>query len=417
MFKITVTEELKEKLIRWADSNFEQICVLDSNNYKDPLSEIQWELSFSAIRKIELQSTDNAFDLLKEFYNSSNKKLYGFFSYDLKNDVEKLVSNHNPEIDFPELFFYEAEHVISQIDDQLISETFDFSILPEHIDISSTSSSNQQSLEIKQHCTKSEYIETIKKLKEHIYNGDIYEINYCIPFSVYNFNKDLISTYFKLNQLSPNPFTCLLKNNSQYIVSASPERFLRLKANKLYSQPIKGTKKRSSNIEKDREELLNDEKERAENVMIVDLVRNDLKKVAIKGSIQVDELFGIYTFPQLHQMISTISAQANPNLHVVDYIKSCFPMGSMTGAPKLRAMQLIEQYEVFRRSAFSGALGYFDLNHGNFDFNVLIRSLFIDKKTQSLTFSVGSAITYDSIAEKEYDECLLKSSAIQKILN
>ena len=221
-----------------------------------------------------------------------------------------------------------------------------------------------------------------------------------------------------MNRLSPKPFACIQKFDDHYIISASPERFLKKNGQKVISQPIKGTRPRASTIEKDealKKELRNSEKEIAENMMIVDLVRNDLARTAKTGSVKVEEIFGIYSFEQVHQMISTITAEVRDDTHFIDVIKNAFPMGSMTGAPKVKVMELIEKYENTKRGAFSGASGYIKPN-GDFDFNVLIRSLFLNKSTETYSFQVGSAITYDSDPLDEYEECLVKAKAIFDLL-
>lgn len=413
MFKIAATEENKSKLIRWVDKYFSHYCLLDSNNYQERYSTLNWELAFGA-KRILSNSYENAFEKLKAFCNQNNSRIYGLLSYDLKNDVENLHSKNKSLINFPDLAFFEPEHIVKELDGCLVSDTFE---LTSSFDINDNIETiNHPKISFKEIQTRDEYLESINLLKKHIYDGDIYEINYCISFIITEYNCDIVTIFQQLQHISPNPFACLLKFENQYILSASPERFLKKIGKKIISQPIKGTIKKSNDIEKDKEELLSSEKERAENVMIVDLVRNDLKKCSETGSIKVEELFGIYTFPQLHQMISTIVGTAKKNYHVVDIIKSCFPMGSMTGAPKVRAMQLIEEYEKVKRSAFSGAVGYIDNSNKEFDFNVIIRSLFYDSEKLCLSYNVGSAITYDSIAEIEYEECMLKAEAIKKVL-
>lgn len=413
MFKITATEEHKLELIRWVDKHYHYYCLLDSNQYQEKYSNLNWELAFGTKRVLS-SNYENAFEQLKKFCDYNSSRIYGLLSYDLKNDTEKLSSNNKSIINFPDIAFFEPEFIITEIDGYLVSENFDLH------SISAIITEDQIQIHPKKYFkeveTESEYIENIKSLKKHILDGDIYEINYCISFIISEYKCEVVSIYNQLKQFSPNPFACLLKFNNQYIISASPERFLKKLGKKIISQPIKGTIKRTLDITRDKEELLNSEKERAENVMIVDLVRNDLKKCSETGTIEVEELFGIYTFPQLHQMISTIVGTAKRNMHLVDIIKSCFPMGSMTGAPKVRAMQLIEEYEKVKRSAFSGAVGYIDNEKKEFDFNVIIRSLFYDSETKILSYNVGSAITYDSIPEFEYDECMLKAEAIKKVL-
>ncbi|MEO5675183.1 MAG: anthranilate synthase component I family protein, partial [Chitinophagales bacterium] len=217
---------------------------------------------------------------------------------------------------------------------------------------------------------------------------------------------------------SPAPLACFLKHGEKFLLSASPERFLKKESRKIISQPMKGTISRSNHAESDehaKELLGTDEKEKAENVMIVDLVRNDLARSAVAGSVSVEELFGIYSFPRVHQMISTVSATLRNDVHFTEAIRNAFPMGSMTGAPKVMAMQLIDKYEKVKRGLFSGSAGYITPG-GDFDFNVVIRSLLYNRESRYLSFQTGSAITHDCNPEKEYEECLLKAQAIMSTL-
>jgi para-aminobenzoate synthetase component 1 len=265
---------------------------------------------------------------------------------------------------------------------------------------------------------KSAYLEKVEKLRAAIALGDIYEVTFCQEFFAEYADIDPYQVYQNLNSVSPTPFSGFFKVADKYILSASPERFLCRRGDHLFSQPIKGTAKRSADSNEDEQiktALLNNTKEQAENVMIVDLVRNDLTKSAVKGSVKVEELFGIYTFPQVHQMISTISCILNPLVHPVDALKNTFPVGSMTGAPKVRAMELIEETECSRRGIYSGSFGYFEPD-GDFDFNVVIRSILYNQSNRYLSFQVGGAITYASSPQAEYEECLLKASAIIKTL-
>ena len=266
--------------------------------------------------------------------------------------------------------------------------------------------------------TKEAYTTLVKTLRDHIKEGDCYEINLCQDFLGSFECIDPLNLYLRLNEVSPKPFSCFQKFDEQLIISASPERFLKKTGSKVISQPIKGTRPRFHDAlldKQQRDELRYSEKEMAENMMIVDLVRNDLARTAKTGSVKVEEMFGIYSFQQVHQMISTISATIKDDTHFVDVIKHAFPMGSMTGAPKVKVMELIEKYENAKRGAFSGAAGYIS-PEGDFDFNVLIRSLFIDIEKQLYSFFAGGAITYDSIPEEEYEECLVKTKAINQVL-
>lgn len=263
------------------------------------------------------------------------------------------------------------------------------------------------------------YLKDVSAIRQHIIEGNVYELNYCQEFYAENCNINPLAVYLRLNEHSAMPFSCYYKLKDKYLMCASPERFLKKEKNKLISQPIKGTIKRGKDKKEDqqlKEKLKNDIKERAENVMIVDLVRNDLARTAVPGTVKVEELFGVYTYPKVHQMISTIVSELKPEIQFLDAIQNAFPMGSMTGAPKIAAMQLIEQYEKTKRGLYSGAVGYIKPDE-DFDFNVVIRSILYTAYDQYLSFQVGGAITYDSVPEKEYEECLLKANAIMNLFN
>jgi len=373
-------------------------------------------------KKINLQAPH--FQSLKTYIKENpNQKLFGYLGYDLKNELEKLTSKNPSAINWVPMKFFIPECVISFEGNHLViqseeSERFQNEIKNGLLKSIVESNSKASVSNLKIWTSKAEYIETVENLRTHIEEGDIYEINYCINFSATVKNLTPIQIFQELCKNSPAPFASYLKMDKQHIISASPERFIKLKENKIISQPIKGTASRGKTDLEDQEnkkQLSESEKERAENMMIVDLVRNDLAKSAESGSVKVEEIFGIYSFQQVHQMISTISANKKSEIHPVDVIKNAFPMGSMTGAPKIRAMKLIEEYENSKRNVFSGSIGYFN-GENEFDFNVLIRSIYYDEKTQAINYQVGSAITYDSDAEAEYEECLLKAKAIEKTL-
>jgi len=214
------------------------------------------------------------------------------------------------------------------------------------------------------------------------------------------------------------PFSALYRHKDKWLMCCSPERFIHKQNHEIISQPIKGTSKRGADPTQDellKVALKNNQKEQAENVMIVDLVRNDLGKVAIPGTVNVDELCGIYTLKTVHQMISTISATLKENLLFSEIIKASFPMGSMTGAPKIRAMEIIEELEFFSRGLYSGSVGYISPD-GNFDFNVVIRSILYNSTTKALLYPAGGAITANSDIAKEFEECLLKAKTMKDAL-
>ncbi|RZJ80348.1 MAG: anthranilate synthase component I family protein [Flavobacterium sp.] len=406
----------KQKALQLA-SSYDVFCYLDSNNYKDQYSNYDCLIAFSKKQEINISHGD-AFEQLKSFYEAQKDWMFGLLSYELKNEVEDLKSNHTDQLQFPDLYFFIPEYLIAiQGDDfhllkgeQAIINTINNVQLNEYLPL--------PTVKIEHRFTKKEYIATVEKLQNHIKRGDIYEINFCQEFFAANAEIDPQAIFQELNQLSPTPFSGFFKIYNKYILSATPERFLCKRSNKLISQPIKGTAKRSLNLEEDeliKSKLKSSIKEQAENVMIVDLVRNDLTKSAIKGTVKVDELFGIYTFPQVHQMISTISCELNPEIHFIDAIKNTFPMGSMTGAPKIKAMELIDEHEKSKRGAFSGSFGCISPD-GDFDFNVIIRTILYNETSKYLSFQVGGAITYAAVADEEYEECLLKASAIMRVL-
>lgn len=349
--------------------------------------------------------------------------IFGFMSYDLKNQIENLTSNNPDRIGFPCFYFFVPD-ILLKINDL---NNFEYlkgkksksndKVILDFLNEENNPPLNKVQLE--ESLDKSEYINKIQLLQEHIQKGDIYEVTYCQELFSQNARINPIATYFKLNSKTNAPFSSYVQYGEKHLISGSPERFIKKTGDKIISQPIKGTARRSSNVEEDnqiKKELLESPKERSENVMIVDLVRNDLSRIASKNSVTVEELFGVYTFNTVHQLISTISANIKKEISFGDIIKALFPMGSMTGAPKIRAMELIEKYETFQRGLFSGTVGYIKPN-GDFDFNVIIRSILYNDKTNELSCPVGGAITIQSDPEKEYEECLLKVDALKSVLN
>ncbi len=414
----------KSALLYWA-RQFREIVWLDSNDHKDVYSAFDALLAVDALTSLTTD-TRHAFDDLREYQESTGDWLFGYLSYDLKNDVEKLGSANFDGLHFPELHFFQPKKIIritantidfiylNMVDDEIEGDFKAISeiILPE---IEPTVAKN---IHIKLRIFKDEYFRRVDSLLSHIHRGDVYEANFCQEFYAENTVIDAYRTYQKLNAISQPPFAVFLKLEDKYLLSASPERYLKKSGNKIISQPIKGTAKRSSDAEIDRllkHSLAEDEKERAENIMIVDLVRNDLSKSAKKGMVTVEEFCKVHSFKQVHQMISTVSSIVNSDKNPVDIIRETFPMGSMTGAPKISAMKIIEELESFKRGLYSGAVGYFT-PQGDFDFNVVIRSILYNATKKYVSYSVGGAITAQAIPEKEYEECLLKAKAMREVL-
>ncbi|WP_448699821.1 anthranilate synthase component I family protein [Mucilaginibacter sp. AW1-3] len=411
------SEIFKHKTLQWA-SGFDVSVCLDSGKFTDQYSRFKTLIAVGVSRELRCQA-GNAFEQLAVFREQNAEWLFGFLTYDLKNEVENLSSGNIDHLKFPELYFFVPEHLILIGDSEIeiISAQADDvlqNINQQHI----TEHQQVPHITIRSRFNRVEYINTIKTIQQHINRGDIYETNFCQEFYAERAKVNPISLYQHLHRVSPAPFSCFFKLNDQYIISASPERFLAKRGQQLISQPIKGTAKRSTDVDEDeqlKQSLKNHPKEQQENVMIVDLVRNDLTKSAIPGTVKVEELFGIYSFEQVHQMISTVTCLKDDAISDVEAIRNTFPMGSMTGAPKVNAMRLMEKYERTKRGVYSGAVGYFSPD-GDFDFNVIIRTILYNATDQYLSFQVGSAITHNADPEKEYEECLLKAKAILEVL-
>ncbi len=415
----------KNALLEWSKS-YDKIVWLDSNEHVNKYT------SFDAILAIDGQTDKSKkcfknTDEVTDFIDNENDWLFGYLSYDLKNEWEDLVSKNYDGLDFPEIHFFQPDKIITVKEKKItflyldsISDEIekDYNEILEIVQSKEKKNTHFQSIRIKLRIHKDAYFEKIKRMLWHIHRGDIYEANFCQEFYSENTNIDPWETYRHLNMISTPPFATFLRLEDKYLLCASPERYLKKAGQVVVSQPIKGTSARGENEKEDEEfkiSLQNDAKERAENIMITDLVRNDLSKSALKGSVTVEELCKVYTFEQVHQMISTVVSKVPKDKHPFELIKETFPMGSMTGAPKISAMKIIEELEETKRGLYSGAVGYFDPK-GNFDFNVVIRSILYNASRKYVSFSVGSAITAKSDTEKEYQECLLKAKAMRSVL-
>ncbi len=425
----TLTSVNQNINIEGLNERFGRLCVFDSNeevNDKKYLSSSKL-IAVGSTHEFSAINSKTALHDLQQFYDTKKGWLFGYFSYDLKNEIEQLNSENDDKLDFPTLQFYspevvlqvENENVSVFYDDEFVSES-EANIIFEHCFTVESIEKNKESIQIniQSKITKEQYIGSVEKLKKHIRKGDIYEINFCQEFFAENAEINTVDIYKKLNAISGAPFSAYCKFGTNYLMCASPERFLQKRSNKLISQPIKGTIKRSdikTDDDKLKYDLLNNAKERSENVMIVDLVRNDLSRIAKKGSVKVEELFGIYSYKQVHQMISTVSCEIDRAISFTEIIRNMFPMGSMTGAPKISAMKLIDQYESTKRGLYSGAVGYIS-PEGDFDFNVVIRSILYNSQNKYLSFMVGSAITDKAEAGQEYEECMLKAKAMFEVL-
>ncbi len=399
---------------------FSNFCLLENNDY-------QFDKSVDCIAALGSISTvsDIGKDSLQEissFQHFHKDYIFGHVGYDLKNKIEPLCSSHFDGIGFPDYFFYVPEIVIifsaNNVSIGVINET-NAGILFNEINQFEPKTVAYKKPVLAPRFSEKEYLETVVKIQDHIAKGDCYEVCFCMEHFAQECALNPVETFIQLNKLSPNPFAAFYKTGDKFLLCASPERFLKKQGTQIISQPIKGTLKRSGKTshsdKQETEWLFKNEKERAENIMIVDLVRNDLAKISSRGSVHVRNFLEIHTFPQVHQMISTISGKIAAETTFGDVLAATFPMGSMTGAPKIKAMELIEKYERTRRGLFSGTVGYID-PEGDFDFNVVIRSLLYNKESNYLSVQVGSAITAKSDAHEEFDECTSKIEAMFQAL-
>lgn len=417
--------EFKNQLVNWTNQ-FREVVFLDSNSNQNGNQKYASYDCIVAVDAFTSIKTDysNAFQDLHQYQSQTKDWLFGYLSYDLKNNVEDLKSENFDGLQFPDLFFFQPKKLFLLKDNQveicylkMCDDEIDFDY--EEITQGSITDMEHSNVTIEQRISKQDYISKVSKILQHIHQGDIYEANFCMEFYTENAKINPLEVYKKLNKISEPPFAVYFKNDFHFLMCASPERYLKKENLKIISQPIKGTSKRfTSEIEDNlsKSNLENDPKERSENIMIVDLVRNDLSRTATKNSVQVEELCAIYSFKQVHQMISTIVSEVENTTAAVAILQTTFPMGSMTGAPKIAAMQIMETMEETKRGLYSGAVGYFTPN-GDFDFNVVIRSILYNSKNKYLSFSVGSAITSLSTPENEYEECLLKAKAMFEVLS
>lgn len=346
-------------------------------------------------------------------------------NYDLKNVLEpRLTSQHPDPLDWPPLTVLEPQIWLDFDGDEVhiggvnaakakrIRAEIEATPLPQP--------APPAGIQLSPRMPRETYLRRAERVRRDIRHGEVYELNLCQEFYAKNVQlPDPVGIFLALSERSPTPFGGFWRVGPRYLLQASPERFARLDGRIVRSQPIKGTARRGATPaadEANRTALLADEKERAENLMIVDLVRNDLSRTGcLTGSVRVEELFGTYGFRHVWQMISTVRGELPPGAGLAEILTGAFPMGSMTGAPKVRAMELIDTYEMSRRGLYSGAVGWLEPN-GDFDLSVVIRSLQWRADTGYLSFQVGSALTYDADPAQEYDECLLKARALLEVL-
>jgi para-aminobenzoate synthetase component 1 len=449
-FPVDNIELCKQQLLNWAN-RFGSCCFLDNNGYDLPGHLLECIAGVGCLAALRTRA-GNAFTALHDFHTLHGDWIFGHLGYDLGSELEVLKTRLPDPAGFPDLFFFVPRYVFLLSPEGLRIGTRgepvdtvwneirgmpdagaappvsgepgapripDTMVPPVSGEPGTPSSSTGKTPGLKTRFSKSAYLEAVAQLQRHIMRGDCYEITFCQEFFIEGISLDPLSVYRRLTALSPNPSSAYYAFEGFYLLCSSPERYLQHQGGRLLSQPIKGTARRWPEDPvrdlQQKEALFTSAKERSENVMIVDLVRNDLSRVCAEGSVQVDELWGVYAFPQVFQLISSVSGVLEPKHTWIDALKATFPMGSMTGAPKKRAMELIGEYERTKRGIYSGAVGYID-PQGNFDFNVVIRSILYNASNGYLSFPTGSAITAASDPAMEYVECLLKAGAMKKAL-
>lgn len=433
-FRIDDVLLFKKKAFAWS-GQYDLVSYLDSNRHTSKYSQFEALLAVGAEDELLTDFTSNSktntaeysFEKLKNFHNSKKDWLFGFLTYDLKNEIEDLQSNNFDGVELPDLHFFQPKIVITFFENEVQIYAKNETAVSFFDKINQTSilaepvfpNKKIEEKDILHRISKGEYLKTIDQIKSHISKGDIYEMNFCQEFFVEVAEVNPYVLFERFNAIGKAPFAAFYKFKNKYLICESPERFVKKQGRKLISQPIKGTIRRGVTSEEDeqlKEQLYNSPKDRSENVMIVDLVRNDFGKSCKAGTVEVEELFGIHSFEQVHQMISTVVGELDDEVHFVDAIKNAYPMGSMTGAPKIRAMELIEQFERTKRGLYSGAVGYIT-PEGDFDFNVVIRSMIYNSDKKYLSYQTGGAIVFDSIPEGEYEECLLKAKGFYEVIN
>ena len=424
IFNLKNKDDFFRKLVFFSEE-YIHFCLLDSNSSENNVPERYFEYDFiCAFDAIEtLSSSDNSFLKIKNFHSKFNDWMFGCLSFDLKDEVFNLPSEGIDNLTSDHISFFIPKYVILIKENKLEVLTHEnkesTNFLINQISCYSCNEQKMNTISLKARESKKSYLQKIDKIKHHIKRGDIYEINYCQEF----FNDNVLisphNIFYQLNKLTKSPFASFIKNDNICVMGFSPERYLSKNNSKVISQPIKGTSRRSNDTDEDTylfNKLVKSQKDISENIMIVDLVRNDLSVTAKSGSVNVDKLCGVYSFSNVHQMISTISSELEKETHFTEVIKTSFPMGSMTGAPKQMALNLINKFEENKRGLYSGSVGYITPK-GDFDFNVVIRSLIYNYKRKYLSLSVGGAITSKSNPIKEYEECIIKAQPIFDAFN
>ncbi|MEY3444605.1 MAG: hypothetical protein RLZZ519_2886 [Bacteroidota bacterium] len=407
---------VRRHLLHWAALQPYCVWLESCNTEVDRYGHYEWILGVTRSSQPQLYSS--LADLETALVQEKDAWRFGFLGYELKAEIEPRLQTALPSsVNFPKMGLFKADLVVTKLrgSKEITFECgWSEDLLDTILKVQPAKAGVTGFSGFTSNFTESEYCATVSELRNHIREGDVYEINLAQCFSAKAEIASPVALYESLIAASPVPFAGYCKWENLHLICASPERFLRLHQHQLITEPIKGTASRGNSPEQDAQmafHLRNSIKEQAENVMIVDLSRNDLHRSCEVGSVEVPHLFEVQTFPQVHHLVSTITGRKRLDVSAVQAIRNTFPPGSMTGAPKVRACERIAQYERLSRGVYSGSLGYFAKN-GDFDWNVVIRSLVYDAANGQMSYHVGGAITWDSDPAAEYAETLLKAKAI-----
>jgi para-aminobenzoate synthetase component 1 len=357
----------------------------------------------------------------------------GFFGYELRHQVELLPKEAIDDVRIPDSFFgiYDGavvvDHLLNKVHlaspgffgdpEKWVDETEKVILTAEGMDFPVPHSGlvDEARPKLTANMTKAYYLDAIARIKEYIRSGDIYQVNMTQRFQC-SMESSPYDLYTRLRNINPAPFAAYIDFGMGQLLSSSPERFLQIRNGKVQTRPIKGTRPRGVTKQEDsvnRQELLESEKDRAELLMIVDLMRNDLGRVCKTGSVKVTEMYHIEDYSTVFQLVSTVEGELEDGIHALDCIKAAFPGGSITGAPKIRAMEIIDEIEPTQRNIYTGSIGYIGFN-GDTDLNIVIRTIL--QKGDTVYFQVGGGIVWDSDAEMEYEETLVKAKALIEAL-
>jgi len=415
--KTRTLRETKDELLSWA-AGFDYVCFLDSCE-----TDTDRYGRYEFILAVADEETDVCYsweELRANVEPDYDYWWFGSLSYEARTSLEpRLKSENPPRIAFPEVCFFRAETVIFLRKGESKVESIPSfaahlaegrTLPPAEVYLTSRLSSD---------FTRAEYVATVETLRQHIYEGDCYEINLSQNFYAEAQIPSPASLWRQLTDVSPTPFAAYAKFGPIHSLGASPERFLQLKGDRLLTQPIKGTAPRDPDQQRDTEllrQLQDSHKDQAENVMIVDLSRNDLYRSSVVNGVSVPQLYEVQSFAKVHHLVSSVVAEKDESISPLQAVAHTFPPGSMTGAPKVKSCELIDQYERHARGIYAGSIGYIAPG-GDFDLNVVIRSMVYHEEKGLMSYQTGGAITWDSDPEAEFEETLVKARAMEEVLN